>query len=488
MKNSSFHSKAQFIVLLLCALLLVQAGWSLLQHGFDVVLIVLIAVSIGGVYKYMQLAKADLHMLDQLSKMAQQVATGQVGGRITHIPKDNELGQVCWHVNDMLDQLETCFREQRTVLAQAAQRKYFRLAQPVGIHGTFSEALERTNRAIKTLEENGRFEQRNELLSELGNLNSSSLLANLQMNQKDMNGITASTHVLEELSGQTAAAAEASRKQVDQVVVALKSIIARIGQTNASIENLNHLSEEVGNSVGVIADIADQTNLLALNAAIEAARAGEQGRGFAVVADEVRKLADKSKNASSEISAVMEKLRRGAGGILEDANTMDQLARQSEGQVEGVEQRVVLMAESACRALEQIALVHDVSRTSLAKVDMLLYKQKGYTGAIIKTSESEQRVAPSDEHESPFGQWYDSNANDPSYTSLPAYRELAAPQAKVHEHIRKALALAYQDKGLDPALHKAIMEQFQAAEAASKAVFSLLDQMVKQRHAAQKVL
>jgi len=146
------------------------------------------------------------------------------------------------------------------------------------VRGLFSDALERTKRSLESLKNNARFEPRNELLSELGRLNSDGPLADLQMSQKDLNGIAESTDVLEKLSGQSVAAAAESREQVAYVAAAPKPIIDRIAQTNAAIAELKELSGEAGNSVGVIADSADQTKLLALNAAIEAARAGEQGR------------------------------------------------------------------------------------------------------------------------------------------------------------------------------------------------------------------
>jgi methyl-accepting chemotaxis protein len=133
--------------------------------------------------------------------------------------------------------------------------------------------------------------------------------------------ISESTAVAAEGVNQAANNAKAGRDVVSSTVDNINSLSGTLANSQASISSLNQHVDQIGGAVVMIQEIAEQTNLLALNAAIEAARAGEQGRGFAVVADEVRALASRTHQSTEEITLVVSAIQAQMSTVVSDIET-----------------------------------------------------------------------------------------------------------------------------------------------------------------------
>ncbi len=168
---------------------------------------------------------------------------------------------------------------------------------------------------------------------------------------------------------------------VRNAVEEMKKIAEAVSQSSRFIQTLGEHSHQISAIVHVIKDIADQTNLLALNAAIEAARAGEQGRGFAVVADEVRKLAERTSQSTQEISGMIDNILSGTDNAV--SSMQEGSARVSEG---------VQMVNLAGESMEQIRLGTTRVMTEIDNISSALREQSTASSEVARNVEKTARM------------------------------------------------------------------------------------------------
>lgn len=421
--------------------------------------------------------------LQRIYDTLQQANSGSFDVRITCTAKLGQVGKVAWEVNDFLDKVESYFKEVDSCFRHVGRGDYSRYTMDRGLPGLLKESLVNINTALEKMRQGSELLAANKLQSGLHNLNTSNLIGNLRRTQEDLSKISDQVSIVEDIANENGSSAKLSQKSVRELSSALGNIAGIIQSVSQVVNELGQDSQRVAESLSIITDIADQTNLLALNAAIEAARAGEQGRGFAVVADEVKALSRRTKEAAIDVSSTINSFSVRVKDTVEKAQKSNTLAEEVSVMVDSFKQQFDRFAERADETVELVSHAKDRAFGSLVKVDHVIYIQNGYVALDSHSNAAEEALeAISKTHtQCRMGQWY-ANQGRERFGDTAGYRAMDDPHSEVHLSVQEAAALRNADWVHDVAVREQIIDAMTRAENASYLVVQAVEDMVEQKH------
>jgi methyl-accepting chemotaxis protein len=346
--------------------------------------------------------------ISHAAKCLDIAAKGDVNARILNINGNNEMDHLKHSVNRVLDVIEAFLKESEASIRSTSKGHYHRQFITTGMPGIFGKAAAAiTDIMVLMRQREQDYEQGLKVMTDNFDKNITSFLSDLtssaEVLHKISSDLTSLSGVSNDQSRELSRASDVSSSSVGIVVSTTEELSASIREINTQVVRATGVSDEavsksqeastaigilqngankIGEIVHFIGDIAEQTNLLALNATIEAARAGEAGKGFAVVASEVKQLATKTAGATTEISLHVTELLRAI--------------EQTVSVIGGIRKVIEVMSEStgsiSAAMEEQEAAVSEILR-SMQSASSSVQETQAATGGVAQTAKSTEEMS-----------------------------------------------------------------------------------------------
>ena len=410
-----------------------------------------------------------IESISEILNVISSARNGILEPRIVNIKESDPLYEVALGINDLIDQVEALQREISTSISFAQNGVKYRNIFTEGFRGAFKQNAISMSRGVTGIKDGQKSKVRGILSKELDTLGNGN--NGIEDVRNDLNENIKNLSQMALTAKDTARIAEDTTQSINELSVNMRSLEELIDGSSHAISTLNNRTDDITSVVNLIKDIAEQTNLLALNAAIEAARAGEHGRGFAVVADEVRKLAENTQKATHEIGVNIQTLQQEAKDIDENSKKIDEISKIATANVENFKQILASFNKNAKETANTSKYVENKTFGIIAKIAVIVYKVGVYSDTINEIGYTDQIEKDAQE----LVAWFD-NECAKSFSHTKNYEKSRNLVGEFNQRIKTILDEAV--KGYEEKNVKHFVDEFKKLESLSKEIFNSYNEML----------